>query len=43
MMLFNHVQIKVTDLNASCAFYDCIMGILGYKRVLEINNVVIGY
>ncbi|MDF3047204.1 MAG: putative glyoxylase [Candidatus Midichloriaceae bacterium] len=43
MKIFNHVQIKVKDLKASRVFYDCVMETLGYKVVLEINNVVIGY
>lgn len=43
MKLFNHVQIKVKDLNASRRFYDAIMGVLGYAVVLDIENVVVGY
>jgi len=43
MKLFNHVQIKVTDLIVSKQFYDAIMKILGYKVVLEIDDTVIGY
>ena len=43
MKLFNHVQIKVTNLMVSKQFYDAIMKILGYKVVLEIDDTVIGY
>ncbi len=43
MKLFNHVQIKVKDLERSRKFYDCIMVTLGYPIVLEINNVLVGY
>jgi len=41
--IFGHVQIKVKDLKISRKFYDEIMLILGYKVVLEIKDVVIGY
>lgn len=43
MKIFNHVQIKIKDLNYSRKFYDSIMSILGYKVVLDIKDVVIGY
>ncbi|MBM4210992.1 MAG: VOC family protein [Gammaproteobacteria bacterium] len=43
MKLFNHVQIKVKDLDRSRKFYDPVMAALGYQVVLEINDVVIGY
>ncbi len=43
MGIFNHIQIKVKDLAVSKKFYDNIMKILGYKTVLEIENIVIGY
>ncbi len=43
MKLFNHVQIKVKDLEKSRKFYDCVMDALGYHVVLEITGVVIGY
>ncbi len=43
MKLFNHVQIKVKDLERSRKFYNCIMAALGYQVVLEINEVVLGY
>jgi predicted lactoylglutathione lyase len=41
--LFNHVQIKVKELNNSRKFYDSIMDILDYDIVLEIKDTVIGY
>ena len=43
MKLFNHVQIKVKDLERSRKFYDPVMEALGYQVVLEMNDVVIGY
>ncbi len=43
MKLFNHVQIKVKDLGRSRKFYDHVMAALGYKMVLEIKGVVVGY
>ncbi len=43
MKLFNHVQIKVKDLGRTRKFYDSIMVALGYKMVLEIEGVVVGY
>lgn len=43
MKLFNHVQIKVKDLFVSKQFYDTVMETLGYKTVLEIEGIVIGY
>ncbi|NQY42047.1 MAG: VOC family protein [Legionellales bacterium] len=43
MKLFNHIQIKVEDLEISKNFYDSIMKILGYQTVLEIDNTVVGY
>ncbi|WP_085899594.1 VOC family protein [Kiloniella majae] len=42
-MIFNHVQIKVKDLEISKAFYDRIMSALGYDQVLDIPDMVIGY
>lgn len=43
MKIFNHVQIKVKDLEVSRKFYDCVIAALGYQIVLEINDIVIGY
>lgn len=43
MKLFNHVQIKIKDLKASRSFYDAVMEVLGYKVVLDINDIVVGY
>ena len=42
-MLFNHVQIKVKDLEISRKFYDAVMESLGYGTVLDIENIVVGY
>lgn len=43
MKIFNHVQIKVTNLDTSRRFYDAIMHTLGYGIVLEIKDTVVGY
>ena len=43
MGIFNHVQIKVKNLEISRQFYDGIMCALGHSVVLEIADVVIGY
>ncbi len=43
MKLFNHVQIKVQDLEKSRSFWDSVMDVLGYCSVLEIKDTVIGY
>ena len=43
MKIFNHVQIKVKDLQTSRRFYDAIMNSLGYSVVLDIQDLVIGY
>ena len=43
MKLFNHVQIKVKDLDKSKKFYDVIFSILGFKEVLNIEKIVVGY
>lgn len=43
MQMFDHVQIKVKDLETSRKFYDTLMKILGYRIVLEIKNTCIGY
>ena len=41
--IFNHVQIKVMDLENSRKFYDLVMSALGHHVVLEIKDIVIGY
>jgi predicted lactoylglutathione lyase len=43
MNLFNHVQIKVKDLDRSRKFYEPLIKILGYPRVLKIDKIVFGY
>ena len=43
MKIFNHVQIKVKNLKMSRRFYDAIMNVLGYRVVLDIKDMVIGY
>lgn len=41
--MFDHVQIKVNDLSKSRAFYEAVLGSLGYRVVLEIKDVVVGF
>ncbi len=41
--MFDHVQIKVEDLAKSRAFYEAVLGSLGYPVVLEIKDVVVGF
>jgi catechol 2,3-dioxygenase-like lactoylglutathione lyase family enzyme len=41
--VFDHVQIKVSDLAASRPFYEAIFGALGYGVVFEIAGVVVGF
>jgi predicted lactoylglutathione lyase len=41
--MFDHVQIKVADLEASRAFYAAIFHALGYGVVFEIAEVVVGF
>lgn len=43
MKIFNHVQIKVRDLEISKRFYDAVMAALGYSMVLNIEDIVVGY
>lgn len=38
--MFDHVQIKVKNLKKSRAFYEVVLGTLGYKVVLEFEDVV---
>ena len=42
-MIFDHIQIKVSDIDASRRFYDAIMNVLGHKVVFEYESDVIGY
>jgi catechol 2,3-dioxygenase-like lactoylglutathione lyase family enzyme len=41
--MFDHVQIKVEDLTKSVAFYEAVLGALGYKKVFEIKDIVVGF
>jgi len=38
--MFDHIQIKVSDLNKSRPFYEAVLKTLGYKVVLEFEKVV---
>ncbi len=40
--LFNHVQIKVNDFGTSRPFYEVVLGVLGYRVVLESEGVAVG-
>ena len=40
--MFDHIQIKVSDLQRSRVFYQKVLGTLGYSVVLEIEDVVVG-
>lgn len=41
--MFDHVQIKVSDLTANRPFYETVLGILGYTVVLEYEGYVVGF
>ena len=41
--MFDHVQIKVDNLENSRPFYQAVLGSLGYKPVLEVKGVVAGF
>lgn len=43
MGIFNHIQIKVKNLEKSRIFYDAIMNVLNYPIVLSIKDIVVGY
>jgi len=43
MGVFDHVQIKVLDLETSRGFYAAVLGALGYGVVFEIAGVVTGF
>ena len=40
--MINHVGINCTDLAASSAFYDAVLGVLGHRRLMDFG-VAIGY
>jgi catechol 2,3-dioxygenase-like lactoylglutathione lyase family enzyme len=40
--MIDHVSIQVRDVQASAAFYDTVLGVLGGKRLLDFGNVI-GY
>ena len=42
-MIFDHIQIKVLDYKISRAFFEKVLGALGYAIVFEIENVVTGF
>jgi len=41
--VFDHIQIKVGNLEASRAFYAATLASLGHKVVFEIDKVVVGF
>lgn len=41
--MFDHVQIKVSDLKQSLVFYRPVLDTLGYGIVLEYEGVVVGF
>lgn len=41
--MFDHVQIKVSDLAASRSFYEAVLRTLGYAVVLEFPRYVVGF
>lgn len=43
MGIFNHIQVKVNDIEKARKFYDNVMATLGHEIVLEEEGVVIGY
>ncbi len=43
LLMFDHVQIKVENLTEGRAFYQAVLGSLGYKTVLEIEDAVVGF
>ena len=40
--MFDHVQIKVSDLEKSRRFYERVLSTLGHKIVLEVEDRVVG-
>jgi catechol 2,3-dioxygenase-like lactoylglutathione lyase family enzyme len=40
--MFDHVQIKVENLEGSRPFYEAVLGALGYQVVFEVEGVVVG-
>ena len=42
-MIFDHVQINVSDMETSQKFYQAIMDVLGHKVVFEYGKTVVGY
>lgn len=41
--MFDHVQIKVENLQRSRTFYQAVLGTLGYGAVLEVEGIVVGF
>ena len=40
--MIDHVSIQCADLDESARFYDTVLGVLGYRRVLEFDGAI-GY
>ena len=42
-MTINHVSLGVSDLDKSAAFYDAVLGELGYTRQHEVEGITLAY
>ena len=42
-MTINHVSLGVSDLDKSSAFYDAVLGELGYTRQHEVEGITLAY
>lgn len=38
--MIDHLSLSVRDLTASAAFYDAVLGPLGYRRIVDLDNRV---
>jgi catechol 2,3-dioxygenase-like lactoylglutathione lyase family enzyme len=41
--MLHHVSVGVTDFERAAAFYDAVLGALGYRRVMDYSPHAIGY
>ena len=42
-MMIDHVSVGVADLERAAAFYDAVLGRLGYGRTYEVEGVALAY